>query len=64
MYQSDKAEYCIFHENGYNTGKNSCRVGIAGSSKAIFSKYQKLIFFNQAKYWKWVSFMEKIGIID
>ena len=41
-------------ENGY-------MMGIAGSSKVVFSKYQKQAFMNQAGNREWASLIEAIG---
>ncbi len=41
-------------ENGY-------MMGIAGSSKALFSNYQKQTFINKAGNWEWTSLIETIG---
>ncbi len=41
-------------ENGY-------MIGIAGSSKVVFSKYQKQAFINQAGNRKWASLIEAVG---
>ena len=46
LYQSIKVEYDIFDENIYNIDKNRYIMGIARSSKVIFSKYQKQAFMN------------------
>ncbi len=43
-------------ENGY-------MMGIAGSSKVVYSKYQKQAFINQAGNREWVSLIEAIGTI-
>ena len=37
-------------------------MGIAGSSKVVFSKYQKQAFINQVENREWVLFIEAIGI--
>ena len=37
-------------------------MGIAGSSKVVFSKYEKQAFINQAGNQEWASFVEAIGI--
>ena len=43
--------------------KNRYMMDIAGSSKVVFSKYQKQAFMNQARNREWASFIEAIGII-
>ena len=48
LYQSIKAEYGILDEDTYNMDENWYIIGIAGSSKVVFSKYQKQAFMNQA----------------
>ena len=42
--------------------ENRYMMGIAGSSKVVFSKYQKQAFINQAKKREWTSLIEAIGI--
>ena len=44
-------------ENGY-------MMGIAGSSKVVFSKYQKQAFINQPGNQEWASLIEAIGITN
>ncbi len=41
--------------------ENRYLMGIAGSSKVVFSKYQKQAFINQARNREWASFIEPIG---
>ena len=41
--------------------KNNYIIDIVGSSKVIFSKYQKQAFRNQAGNREWVSLIEIIG---
>ena len=41
LYWSIKAEYGILDEDTYNIDKNGYMMGITGSSKVVFSKYQK-----------------------
>ena len=43
-------------ENGY-------MMGVAGSSKVVFSKYQKQAFVNQASNREWASLIEAIGTL-
>ena len=48
LYQSINAAYSIFDKDMYNMDENGYMMGIAGSSKVVFSKYQKQTFMNQA----------------
>ncbi len=48
LYPSIKAQYDILDEDIYNMDENGYMMGIAGSSKVVFSKYQKQAFINQA----------------
>ena len=48
LYLSIKAQHGILDEDTYNMEENSYMMGIAGSSKMVFSKYQKQTFINQA----------------
>ena len=41
--------------------ENGCMMDIAGSSKVVFSKYQKQAFINQAGNREWASLIEDIG---
>ena len=41
LYQFTKVEYIILNKNIFNIDKNEYMIGIAGSSKVVFSKYQK-----------------------
>ena len=36
-------------------------IGIAESSKVVFSKFQKQVFINQASNQEWVSFIQLIS---
>ena len=63
LYKFIKAKYSIFDENIYNMDENGYMMGIAGSSKVVFSKYQKQEFVNQAGNQEWVSLIEAIGTI-
>ena len=36
-----KVQHKVHNENTYNIDKNGYMIGIAGSSKVVFSKYQK-----------------------
>ena len=47
LYRSIKAEHGILDEDTYNMDENGYIMGIAGSSKVVFSKYQKHAFINQ-----------------
>ena len=38
-------------------------MGIVGSSKLVFSKYQKQAFINQPRNLEWASIIEAIGTI-
>lgn len=42
--------------------ENSYMMGIAGSSKVVFSKYQKQAFIKQAGNREWASLIEAIDI--
>lgn len=46
-----KVEYGILDEDTYNMDENGYIMGVAGSSKVVFSKYQKQAFINQAGNW-------------
>ncbi len=48
IYRSIQAEYGILDEDANNMDENRYMMGIAGSSKVVFSKYQKQAFMNQA----------------
>ena len=61
LYRSIKAEYGIIDEDTYNMDENGYMIGIAGSSKVVFSKYQKQAFINQAGNREWASLIEAIG---
>ncbi len=41
LYQSVKAKHDILDEDTYNMDKNKYMMDIAGSSKVVFSTYQK-----------------------
>ena len=43
-----KIQHKIHDEDTYNMDENGYMMGIAGSSKVVFSKYQKQAFINQA----------------
>ncbi len=62
LYLSIKAQHGILDKDAYNIDENSYMMGIAGSSKVVFSKYQKLVFINQAGNREWASFIEAVGI--
>ncbi len=64
LYLSIKAQHGILDEDKYNIYENSCMMGIARSSKVVFSKYQKQAFINQAGNREWASLIEAIGITD
>lgn len=61
LYKSIKAEYGILDKDTYNMDENRYMMGIAGSSKVVFSKYQKQAFVNQAGNREWASLIEAIG---
>ena len=46
LYQSLKAQYSILDEDTCNIDENWYMIGIAESSKVVFSKYQKQLFMN------------------
>ena len=46
LYQFTKAKHGIPNKNMYNIYENGYIIGIAGSSKVVFSKYQKQAFIN------------------
>ena len=46
LYQFIKAEYGILEIDTYNMDENGDMMGIAGSSKVVFSKYQKQTCMN------------------
>ncbi len=48
LYLSIKAQHGILDEDTYNMDENGYMMGITGSSKVAFSKYQKQAFINQA----------------
>ena len=48
LYWFIKAKHSILDEDTYNINENRYVIGIAGSSKVVFSKYQKQTFTNQA----------------
>ena len=48
LYWSIKALHGILDEDTYNMDENGYMMGVAGSSKVVFSKYQKQAFVNQA----------------
>ncbi len=48
LYRSIKAEYRILDEDTYNMDENRYILGVGGSSKVVFSKYQKQAFIKQA----------------
>ncbi len=62
LYLSIKAQHGILDEDTYNMDENGYMIGIAGSSKVVFSKYQKQAFINQAGNREWASLIEAIGI--
>ena len=61
LYKSIKAEYDILNKDTYNMDENGYMMGIAGSFKVVFSKYQKQAFVNQVGNREWVSLIEAIG---
>ena len=63
LYRSIKAEHGILDEDTYNMDENGYMMGIAGSSKVVFSKYQKQAFINQPGNREWASLIEAIGTI-
>ena len=52
LYKSIKAEYGIFNKDIYKIDENGYMMGITGSSKVVFSKYQKQALINQAGNWE------------
>ena len=44
----------------YNKAENGYIMGIGGSSKVVFSKYQKQAFIKQAGNQEWASLIEAI----
>ncbi len=58
LYQSIRAEYGIFDKDTYKMDENRYMMGIAGSSKVVFLKYQKPAFINQAENREWASLIE------
>ncbi len=44
LYRSIKAEYRVLDKNTYNMDENEYMLGVGGSSKVVFSKYQKQAF--------------------
>lgn len=48
LFWSMKAHYDILDEDIYNMDENGYMIGLAGSSKVVFSKYQKQALVNQA----------------
>ena len=61
LYQSIKAEYGILDEDTFNMDENGYMMGIAGSSKVVFSKYQKKAFMNPVGNREWASVIKAIG---
>ncbi len=61
LYWSIKAKHGILDEDTYNMDENDYMMGVAGSSKVVFSKYQKQAFINQAGNREWASLIEAIG---
>lgn len=49
LYKFIKEEYNIFDKDIYNMDENEYMIAIMGSSKVVFSKYQKQAFVNQAE---------------
>ena len=62
-YWSIKIEHSILDKDIYNIDDNKYMMGIAGSSKVIFSKYQKQVFINQPRNREWESLIETISNI-
>ena len=62
LYQSIKVEYGILDEDIYNMNENGYMIDIVGSSKVVFSKYQKQAFINQAGNRECASLIEAIDI--
>ena len=56
-----KAEYGILDGDAYNMDENGYMMGIADSSKVVFSKYQKQAFINQPGNREWASLIEAIS---
>ena len=56
-----KVQHKIHDEDIYNMDENGYMMGIAESSKVVFSKYQKQAFINQARNQEWVSLIEAIS---
>ena len=61
LYLSIKAEHSILNKDTYNMDENSNMMGIAGSSKVVFSNDQKQVFINQAGNRECLSLIEAIG---
>ncbi len=61
LYWFIKAKHSILDEDTYNINENRYVIGIAGSSKVVFSKYQKQTFTNQVGNREWTTFIEAIG---
>ena len=61
MYWRIKAQYSILDKDMYNMDENSYMIGMAGSSKVVFSKSQKQAFINQAGNREWALLIEAIG---
>ena len=49
LYRLIKTEYGMLDEDTYNIDKNGDMLGVGGSSKVVFSKYQKQAFITQAR---------------
>lgn len=62
LYWSIKAKYGILDEDTYDMDEKGFMMGVAGSAKVVFSKYEKQTFTKQCGNRKWVSFIETIGI--
>ena len=61
LYWRIKAQHGILDKDTYNINENGYIIGVAGSSKVVFSKSQKQAFINQAGNRKWASLIEAIG---
>ena len=48
LYWRIKTQHGILNKDMYNINENGYMIGVAGSSKVVFLKFQKQVFINQA----------------
>ena len=61
LYASVKAQYSILDEDTYNMDEKRFLIGVAESTKVVFSKHEKQAFVKQCGNRDWASLIEAVG---